>query len=53
MKRRSGGHERSIRELRVGADTLTAGAPPSKFQGILSGTPMPLEPLIGKGPMNG
>lgn len=53
MKKRSSGHERSIRELRFGAGTITVGAPLSKFQGILAGTATPLEPLIGKGPMNG
>lgn len=52
MKKRSSGHERSIRELRLGPDTIRVGAPLSDFQGILSGTPTPLAPLIGKGPMN-
>jgi circadian clock protein KaiC len=53
MKKRSSGHERSIRELRLGPGTIKVGAPLSNFQGILSGTPTPLDPLIGKGPMNG
>jgi circadian clock protein KaiC len=53
MKKRSSGHERSIRELRLGPGAINVGAPLSNFQGILSGTPTPLDPLIGKGPMNG
>ena len=52
MKKRSGGHERSIRELRLGPDTIKVGAPLSDFQGILSGSPTSLAPLIGKGPLN-
>ena len=46
MKKRSGGHERSIRELRLGPDTIRVGAPLSDFQGILSGTPTSLAPLM-------
>jgi circadian clock protein KaiC len=42
MKKRSGGHERSIRELRLGPKTIEVGAPLSDFQGILSGTPVNL-----------
>ena len=53
MKKRSGGHERSIRELRLGPDTIRVGAPLSDFQGILSGTPISLAPWMGKGPSNG
>lgn len=52
MKKRSGGHERSIRELRLGPDTIRVGAPLSDFQGILSGTPISLAPWMGKGPVN-
>jgi circadian clock protein KaiC len=52
MKKRSGGHERSIRELRLGPETIRVGAPLSDFQGILSGSPTSLAPLIGKGPLN-
>jgi len=53
MKKRDSGHERSIRELRLGPDTIRVGAPLSDFQGILSGTPTSLTPWIGKGPANG
>ena len=42
MKKRSGGHERSIRELRFGENTIRVGAPLTDFQGILSGTPTSL-----------
>lgn len=53
MKKRSGGHERSIRELRLGPDRIRVGAPLSDFQGILSGTPISLTPWMGKGQVNG
>ena len=53
MKKRSGGHERSIRELRLGPDKIRVGAPLADFQGILSGTPISLAPWIAKGPQNG
>ena len=39
MKKRSGGHERSIRELRLGQNKIHVGPPLSEFQGVLSGTP--------------
>ena len=39
MKKRSGGHERSIRELKLGPHNIRVGAPLSDFQGILSGVP--------------
>ncbi|HEV2396390.1 MAG TPA: ATPase domain-containing protein [Candidatus Sulfotelmatobacter sp.] len=52
MKKRSGGHERSIRELRLGPERIRVGAPLSDFQGILSGTPTSLVPLLAKGPLN-
>ncbi len=52
MKKRSGGHERSIRELRLGPDTIRVGAPLSDFQGILSGSPTSLAPILGRDPVN-
>lgn len=52
MKKRSGGHERSIRELRLGPNTIRVGAPLSDFQGILSGTPTHLVHSNGKGTLN-
>jgi len=53
MKKRSGAHERSIRELRLAAGGIKVGAPLTDFQGILSGSPTSLAPLIGKGSLNG
>jgi circadian clock protein KaiC len=52
MKKRSGGHERSIRELKLGPDRIRVGAPLSDFQGILSGSPTSLAPMMQKGPLN-
>jgi circadian clock protein KaiC len=55
MKKRSGKHERTIRELRIDQRGLHVGAPLSVFQGVLSGTPEYLgnadllsEPLDGR-----
>jgi len=39
MKKRSGRHERTIRELRIDQQGLHVGAPLSVFQGVLNGTP--------------
>ena len=39
LKRRSGRHETSIRELIMGANGLQVGAPLKQFQGVLTGTP--------------
>jgi circadian clock protein KaiC len=39
LKKRSGRHERTIRELRIDGRGLHVGAPLSEFQGVLSGTP--------------
>lgn len=52
MKKRSGGHERSIRELRLGPDRIHVGAPLSDFQGVLSGSPTSLTPQMQKGTLN-
>ena len=53
MKKRSGGHEQSIRELRLGPEAIQVGAPLSNFQGILSGSPVALSPLMQKDSLNG
>jgi len=53
MKKRSGGHERTIRELFLSQNAIKVGEPLRDFQGILSGSPTSLAPLIGKGPLNG
>jgi circadian clock protein KaiC len=52
MKKRSGSHERSIRELQLGPKTIRVGAPLSDFQGILSGAPTSLAPILGPGSAN-
>jgi circadian clock protein KaiC len=39
MKRRSGPHERSIRELQMKAGELMIGGPLRDFVGVLTGTP--------------
>jgi circadian clock protein KaiC len=39
VKRRSGDHERTIRECKVGKGGLTVGDPLKDFQGVLTGVP--------------
>jgi circadian clock protein KaiC len=39
IKKRSGPHEHSIRELRLAADGIRVGQPLRDFQGVLTGTP--------------
>jgi circadian clock protein KaiC len=39
MKKRSGPHERTIRELCFGSDGITIGEPLVNFQGVLTGVP--------------
>ena len=39
MKRRSGPHERSIREMRLASGKLVVGEPLKNFSGVLTGTP--------------
>ncbi|MBV8893642.1 MAG: AAA family ATPase [Acidobacteria bacterium] len=45
IKKRSGGHERTIRELMLGPNSITLGEPLKDFQGVLSGIPI----LVGQG----
>ena len=40
IKKRTGDHERAIRELRLGATGIQIGEPLSEFQGILTGEPV-------------
>jgi circadian clock protein KaiC len=40
VKRRSGNHERTIRELKFGPDRIHIGRPLYDFQGVLTGTPI-------------
>lgn len=39
LKKRSGAHERTIRELKFGKGGITVGKPLDEFQGILTGVP--------------
>ena len=39
VKKRSGNHERSIREFRIGSSGIEVGEPLSDFQGVLTGVP--------------
>lgn len=39
IKKRTGGHEGSIREYRIGPDGLRVGAPLRNFSGVLTGVP--------------
>jgi circadian clock protein KaiC len=39
IKKRSGNHERSIREMRVGAGGISLGEPLREMQGVLTGVP--------------
>jgi circadian clock protein KaiC len=39
VKKRSGPHEVSVREMRIGPDGVAIGEPLTKFQGVLSGRP--------------
>jgi circadian clock protein KaiC len=40
IKKRSGGHERTIRELSLGPQAIRLGEPLKDFQGVLSGVPL-------------
>ena len=39
IKRRSGNHEHTIREMKLGPDRIYIGGPLHDFQGVLTGTP--------------
>lgn len=52
MKKRSGSHERSIRELRLQPGGIAVGNPLVDFQGILSGSPTSLAPMVSRGGLN-
>lgn len=49
MKKRTGQHERSIRELRLGPNGVWVGKPLKDFRGVLSGIPQ----LVEYGPLRG
>ncbi len=44
IKKRSGNHERSIREFKVGKDGIEVGPPLTTFHGVLTGVPTAIEP---------
>jgi circadian clock protein KaiC len=50
IKKRSGPHEHTIRELSLGPDTIRVGQPLKEFQGVLSGVPILLGKQNGGGP---
>ena len=49
LKKRTGRHERSIRQISIGADGLQVGEPLSNLRGVLTGVPHelgePADPL--------
>jgi len=49
IKKRSGAHEHTIRELRLGPDRIHIGEPLREFHGVLTGIPA----LLGQGNGNG
>jgi circadian clock protein KaiC len=51
IKKRSGAHEETIREFRLGPHGISVGPPLSSFQGVLTGVPTytgESGPLLGK-----
>lgn len=49
VKKRTGAHEDTIREFRIGSEGITLGKPLTEFQGVLRGVPS----LIGSTPHDG
>jgi circadian clock protein KaiC len=45
VKKRTGAHENTIREYKIGADGISVGPPLTEFQGVLRGVPT----LVGSG----
>jgi circadian clock protein KaiC len=50
LKKRTGAHERTIRELRIGREGLSIGEPLTQFRGILTGVPHELKEGPGERP---
>jgi circadian clock protein KaiC len=48
LKQRTGAHEPSLREIRMGEGRIQVGAPLSSFRGVLTGVPDLHEPAIPK-----
>jgi circadian clock protein KaiC len=40
IKKRSGKHERTLREMRITSNGITVGAPLAEMQGVLTGVPV-------------
>jgi circadian clock protein KaiC len=53
IKKRSGNHERSIRELQITGEGVRLGAPLVEFDGVLTGTPVYHGPVGSMLPQNG
>jgi circadian clock protein KaiC len=49
MKKRTGEHEATIRELRIGPGPLQVGKALSEFQGVLTGVPQYVGPVDAPG----
>lgn len=49
IKKRTGGHERTIREVNFDGSKIVVGRPLTKFRGIFSGTPAPESTSRSKG----
>ncbi len=49
VKKRTGPHERTIRELKFGPEGVHLGEPLRNYQGVLSGVPLLLEPGLLRG----
>ncbi len=47
VKKRSGNHERTIREIRIGKGGIIVGEPLTNMQGVLTGTPSLLTSNVG------
>jgi circadian clock protein KaiC len=49
VKKRTGAHERTIRELKFGPGGVRLGEPLRKYQGVLAGSPQLLDPALVRG----
>jgi circadian clock protein KaiC len=49
VKKRTGSHERTIREMRFGPEGVHLGEPLRNYQGVLSGVPLLLDPGLARG----
>ena len=49
VKKRSGPHEATLREMRLGAGGVWVGEPLTEFHGVLTGTPTLLRTAAGAG----